>query len=102
MAMASAEPRRSTGSTRWVQLVLGLIAMISISSPQYVWTLFTKPLQETLGASLPAVQRTFTILLVLHTGLSPVQGDLVARFGAGLLIGAGCLLSGLGWITSAY
>ena len=52
MAMASAEARRSTGSTRWVQLVLGLIAMMSISSPQYVWTLFTKPLQETLGATL--------------------------------------------------
>src|SRR6202451_3341008 len=102
MAMASAEPRRSTGSTRWVQLVLGLVAMMSISSPQYVWTLFTKPLQETLGATLPAVQVTFTILVVLQTWLSPVQGYLVDRFGARLLIGAGCLLSGLGWVTSAY
>src|SRR6204780_3295598 len=102
MAMASAEPRRSTGSTRWVQLVLGLIAMMSISSPQYVWTLFTKPLQETLGATLPAVQVTFTILVVLQTWLSPVQGYLVDRFGARMLIGAGCLLSGLGWISSAY
>ena len=26
---------------RWCQLVLGLIAMMAISSPQYVWTLFT-------------------------------------------------------------
>src|ERR1700733_8721389 len=102
MAMASAEPRRSTGSTRWVQLVLGLIAMMSISSPQYVWTLFTKPLQETLGATLPAIQVTFTILVVLQTWLSPVQGYLVERFGARLLIGAGCLLSGLGWMSSAY
>src|ERR1700679_439704 len=102
MAMASTEPRRSTGSTRWVQLVLGLIAMMSISSPQYVWTLFTKPLQETLGATLPAVQVTFTILVVLQTWLSPVQGYLVDGFGARLLIGAGCLLSGLGWVSSAY
>src|SRR3984957_7394558 len=102
MAMASTEPRRSTGSTRWVQLVLGLIAMMSISSPQYVWTLFTKPLQETLGATLPAVQVTFTILVVLQTWLSPVQGYLVDRFGARILIGAGCLLSGLGWIRSGY
>ena len=47
-------------STRWIQLVLGLIAMMSISSPQYVWTLFTKPLQETLGATLPSIQVTFT------------------------------------------
>jgi oxalate/formate antiporter len=100
--MASAEPRRSTGSTRWVQLVLGLIAMMSISSPQYVWTLFTKPLQETLSATLPAVQVTFTLLVVLQTWLSPLQGYLVDRFGARLLIGAGCLLSGLGWVSSAY
>src|ERR1700729_1591677 len=102
MAMASAEPRRSTGSTRWVQLVLGLIAMMSISSPQYVLTLFPKPPQEALGATLPAIQVTFTILIVLQTWFSPVQGYLVDRFGARTLIAAGCLLSGLGWITSAY
>jgi MFS transporter, OFA family, oxalate/formate antiporter len=102
MLAASAEPGRSAGSTRWVQLVLGLIAMMSISSPQYVWTLFTKPLQETLNATLPAIQVTFTILIVLQTWLSPVQGYLVDRFGARLLIGAGCLLSGLGWVSSAY
>ncbi|MEA2948536.1 MAG: transporter, family, oxalate/formate antiporter [Alphaproteobacteria bacterium] len=92
----------STASTRWVQLVLGLVAMMSISSPQYVWTLFTKPLQEALGATLPAIQVTFTLLVVLQTWLSPLQGYLVDRFGARLLIAAGCLLSGLGWISSAY
>jgi OFA family oxalate/formate antiporter-like MFS transporter len=82
--------------------VLGLIAMMSISSPQYVWTLFTKPLQESLGATLPALQVTFTIVIVLQTWLSPVQGYLVDRFGARNLIAAGCLLSGLGWISAAY
>src|SRR6202795_4393104 len=93
---------RATVSTRWVQLVLGLIAMMSISSPQYVWTLFTKPLQETLGATLPAIQVTFTIVIVLQTFFSPVQGYLVDRFGARTLIAAGCLLSGLGWISAAH
>src|SRR5580698_8348177 len=102
MATASVEARRSTASTRWVQLVLGLIAMMSISSPQYVWTLFTKPLQEALSATLPAIQVTFTILIVLQTFFSPVQGYLVDRFGARLLIAGGCLLSGLGWITAGY
>ena len=76
--------------------------MMSISSPQYVWTLFTKPLQEALGATLPAIQVTFTIVIVLQTWFSPVQGYLVDRFGARLLIAAGCLLSGLGWVFSAY
>jgi oxalate/formate antiporter len=96
------EQQQSVASTRWVQLVLGLVAMMSISSPQYVWTLFTKPLQEALGATLPAIQVTFTILIVLQTWFSPVQGYLVDRFGARTLIGAGCLLSGLGWISAAY
>jgi MFS transporter, OFA family, oxalate/formate antiporter len=102
MATTTGVSAQSGASTRWVQLVLGLIAMMSISSPQYVWTLFTKPLQEALGATLPAIQVTFTIVIVLQTWFSPVQGYLVDRFGARTLIAAGCLLSGLGWITSAY
>jgi len=102
MATVAEVSVRSRASTRWLQLVLGLIAMMSISSPQYVWTLFTKPLQEALGATLPAIQVTFTILIVLQTFFSPVQGYLVDRFGARTLIAAGCLLSGLGWISAAY
>src|SRR6202167_1944013 len=102
MATTTGVSAQSGASTRWVQLVLGLIAMMSISSPQYVWTLFTKPLQESLGATLAAVQVTFTIVIVLQTWLSPLQGYLVDRFGARLLIAAGCLLSGLGWISAAY
>src|SRR6195952_5849410 len=92
----------TTTSTRWIQLVLGLIAMMSISSPQYVWTLFTKSFQDNLHTTLPAIQITFSILIVLQTWLSPLQGYLVDKFGARLLIAIGCLLSGLGWVTSAY
>ncbi|SHN83461.1 oxalate/formate MFS antiporter [Bradyrhizobium erythrophlei] len=93
---------QSTTSTRWIQLVLGLIAMMSISSPQYGWAFFTKPLQDSLGVQLSALQVTFTILIVLQTFLSPLQGYLIDRFGARLLIATGCLLSGLGWITAGY
>jgi oxalate/formate antiporter len=102
MAVIAETSAGSKASTRWVQLLLGLIAMMSISSPQYVWTLFTKPFQESLGVTLPAVQVTFTLVIVLQTWFSPVQGYLVDRFGARLLIAAGCVLSGLGWVTSAY
>jgi oxalate/formate antiporter len=89
-------------STRWFQLVLGLIAMMSISSPQYGWTFFTKSLQENLGVKLSDLQVTFTMLIVLQTFFSPLQGYLIDRFGARLLIASGCLLSGLGWITAGY
>jgi OFA family oxalate/formate antiporter-like MFS transporter len=89
-------------STRWIQLVLGLIAMVSISSPQFVWTLFTQAFQDSLHATLPAIQITFSILILVMTGLSPLQGYIVDKFGARLPISLGCLLSGIGWIISAY
>ena len=88
-------------STRWVQLLLGLICMMAISSPQYVWTLFTKPLGSQLGASAASIQVTFSILIVLQTFFSPFQGWLVERFGPRWLIAAGCALTGLSWVLAA-
>jgi oxalate/formate antiporter len=103
MSVSIAQPTAtSAASTRWIQLVLGVIAMMSISSPQYVWTLFTKSFQDGLGATLVDIQWTFSILIILQTWLSPLQGYLVDRFGPRLLIAVGCLMSGAGWITSAY
>ena len=88
-------------SARWRQLILGLIVMMSISSPQYVWTLFVKPLQSATGAALPATQFTFSLLIVLQTLFSPAQGFLVDRFGPRALIAVGAALSGLGWVLAA-
>lgn len=105
MSVLTAQPTSlpsMKSSTRWIQLGLGLIAMMSISSPQYVWTLFTKPYQDALGVPLSAVQVTLTILIVLQTWLSPAQGYLVDKFGPRILIASGCILSGLGWIAAAY
>lgn len=87
--------------TRWMQLLLGLIAMMAISSPQYVWALFTKHLTEGLDASLAQVQVTFSVLIVLQTFLSPLQGFLIDRFGPRLLLSLGAILSGLSWVFAA-
>ncbi|MFI5012767.1 MAG: oxalate/formate MFS antiporter [Hyphomicrobiales bacterium] len=102
--MASASTVSSPGSApmRWVQLGLGLVAMMAISSPQYVWTLFVKPFQATTGAGLPAIQITFSLLIVLQTFFSPAQGWLIDRFGPRALITTGAALSGLGWVLSAF
>ena len=89
-------------SGRWIQLLLGLICMMTISSPQYVWTLFAKPIGAALGAPAAAVQVTFSLLIVLQTFFSPFQGWLVDRFGPRALIGAGTVLSGLSWVLAAY
>jgi OFA family oxalate/formate antiporter-like MFS transporter len=101
MTIGAARHARSAGATRWIQLVLGLIAMMSISSPQYVWTLFVAPFQAATGASLPAIQITFSLLIVLQTWLAPLQGWLVDRFGPKFLIALGAALTGLGFVLSA-
>jgi MFS transporter, OFA family, oxalate/formate antiporter len=102
VAATPATTSTSAVSVRWLQLVMGFIVMMTISSPQYVWTLFTAPFQAKTGALLSDVQWTITILIVLQTWLSPLQGFLVDRFGAKILIAAGAVLSGLGWVASSY
>src|ERR1019366_9484334 len=101
MSDADTVPLSKAQTSRWAQLGLGLVAMMAISSPQYVWTLFVKPFQTATGGALPAIQITFSLLIVLQTWLSPFQGWLIERFGARFLITIGCILSGLGWIASA-
>ena len=58
-ANASAPTSSSALANRWVQLLLGVIAMMAISSPQYTWTLFTGPLNTQLGTTLAELQWTF-------------------------------------------
>jgi oxalate/formate antiporter len=87
---------------RWNQLILSLIAMMAISSPQYVWTLFTGPLNQKLGTTLAELQWTFSLLIILQTWCSPLQAYLVDRFGPRLLISVGALMSGGGWVLSSY
>lgn len=83
---------------KWVQLLLGLVCMISISSPQYVWALFTRPLMEKLHAPLAEIQITFSLLIILQTFFSPLQGKMIDRFGPRVLITIGTLMAGISWM----
>jgi len=85
---------------RWVQLVAGIIAMMAIANLQYAWTLFTKPMQSHLHATLTAIQWTFTLFIALETWLVPFEGYLVDRIGPRLMLGIGAVLVALSWIFS--
>ena len=97
----AAQPSASYAN-RWWQMLLGFVAMMSISSPQYTWTLFIHSLEGKLGATHAQLQVTFSLLIVLQTFCSPIQAWLVDRFGPRLLISIGCALSGLSWVLSSY
>jgi MFS transporter, OFA family, oxalate/formate antiporter len=96
-----AESPAITGVNRWWQLGWGLVCMMTISSSQYVWTLFTTPLTAHLNATLAEIQVTFSVLIVLQTFLSPFQGYLVDVFGPQILLSIGSILIGLSWALAA-
>ena len=76
--------------------------MASISSPQYVWALFTKPMTSALHVGLPAIQVAFSLLVLLQAFLSPFQGWLIGKFGPRLLLSTGALLTGLSWVLASH
>jgi MFS transporter, OFA family, oxalate/formate antiporter len=86
---------------RWIQLGLGLLCMMAISSPQYIWTLLTPSMTSAFGVKLSQLQITFSLLIVFQTFLSPFQGWLIERFGPRLLLSLGGVLTGLSWVLAS-
>jgi OFA family oxalate/formate antiporter-like MFS transporter len=99
--MRAMEPQVSPVN-RWAQLVACVVAMMAIANLQYAWTLFTIPLSESLGARLSDVQVAFFVFVLVQTWLSPLYGALVDRLGTRVVVSAGAVLVGLGWIGSGY
>src|SRR5437588_10299702 len=91
------EPR---AGDRWMQLVGMCVAMMAIANLQYAWTLFTSPLTKQYGVSLAVVQVAFSAFVLAETWLVPFEALLIDRFGPRLVLCAGGLLVGLGWIGS--
>jgi OFA family oxalate/formate antiporter-like MFS transporter len=87
---------------RWVQLIAGIFAMMAIANLQYAWTLFTKPLTQSLHATLAAVQVAFAAFIIAETWLVPFEGYLIDRLGPRRVIAIGGVLVALGWIGSGY
>ena len=87
---------------RWAQLIAGIIAMMAIANMQYAWTLFTKPIQAHLHATLVDVQWTIALFIALETWLVPFEGYLVDRIGPRIMLGAGAILVGAGWMGAGY
>src|SRR5439155_5311860 len=78
--------------------LLSVLSMVAVANFQYGWTLFVPPLQKHLHEEQAAIQVTFTLFVLLETWLVPFEGWLVDKFGPRLLVIAGGVLAGLGWV----
>ncbi len=99
MAASSAADVEKAGN-RWFILFCSVLSMVAVANFQYGWTLFVNPLQKQLKVDQAAIQVTFTVFVLLETWLVPFEGWLVDKFGPRLLVMAGGVLAGLGWIGS--
>jgi MFS transporter, OFA family, oxalate/formate antiporter len=107
--MTTAQLARSraseTNSTRWLQLVCGIVCMVMIANLQYGWTLFVNPINKTHGWTLASIQLAFSIFIALETWLTPIEGWIVdslgPKNGPRLMVAFGGLTVAIGWVLNS-
>jgi len=89
-------------STRWGQLIFGILCMVMIANLQYGWTLFVNPIDQKYHWGRAAIQVAFTIFVLTETWLVPIEGYLIDRFGPKIMISSSGVLVGIAWVINAY
>ena len=103
MSVASQAPARAlaSSSTRWGQLIFGIICMVMIANLQYGWTLFVNPIDQKYHWGRAAIQVAFTIFVLTETWLVPIEGYLIDKFGPKIMIcGSGALVA-IAWVINS-
>lgn len=103
MAMAVGAPSaaRVSDTTRWGQLIFGIICMVMIANLQYGWTLFVNPIDQKYHWGRAAIQVAFTIFVLTETWLVPIEGYLIDKFGPKVMVcGSGVLVAVAWYINS--
>ena len=89
-------------STRWGQLIFGIICMVMIANLQYGWTLFVAPIDQKYHWGRAAIQVAFTIFVLTETWLVPLEGYLIDKFGPRVMVGGSGVLVAIAWVMNAY
>lgn len=91
----------ASDSTRWGQLIFGIICMVMIANLQYGWTLFVGPIDQKHQWGRAAIQVAFTIFVLTETWLVPIEGYLIDKFGPRLMISASGFLVAIAWVINS-
>src|SRR6266850_977506 len=89
-------------STRWGQLIFGIICMVMIANLQYGWTLFVNPIDQKYHWGRAAIQVAFTIFVLTETWLVPIEGYLIDKFGPRVMVCGSGVLVAIAWVMNAY
>src|SRR5262245_32742957 len=88
-------------SSRWIQLVAGVICMVMIANLQYGWTYFVDPIDAKFHWGRTNIQIAFTIFVATETWLVPVEGWFVDRFGPRIVVMFGAVVVAFAWVLNS-
>jgi OFA family oxalate/formate antiporter-like MFS transporter len=91
----------ASDSTRWGQLIFGIICMVMIANLQYGWTLFVNPIDQKYHWGRAGIQVAFTIFVLTETWLVPIEGYLIDRFGPKIMICGSGVLVAIAWVINS-
>lgn len=92
---------RVSDTYRWLQLAIGVGAMVMIANYQYGWTFFVPDIQKKFGWDRASIQWAFTLFVLFETWLVPVEGWFVDKYGPRIVVLVGGILCGIGWAINA-
>ncbi len=91
----------ASATTRWGQLIFGIICMVMVANLQYGWTLFVNPIDQKYHWGRAAIQVAFTIFVLTETWLVPIEGYLIDKFGPKVMICGSGVLVGAAWALNS-
>jgi len=101
IAAGSAAQAHASSTTRWGQLIFGILCMVMIANLQYGWTLFVNPIDQKYHWGRAAIQVAFTIFVLTETWLVPIEGYLIDKFGPKVMVcGSGALVA-IAWVINS-
>jgi OFA family oxalate/formate antiporter-like MFS transporter len=95
-------PSRPRSSSRWLQVVVGVVAMMAIAGVVFVWPLLRSAPGRTLAETLAATENAFAFFIIAETVFVPLESWLGDRFPRWLLVGVGVALVVAGAIAGGH
>ena len=90
------------GGFRWLHICISLICVVMIANLQYARTFFVPDIQKAFHWDRSEIQIAFTLFVLFESWLVPIEGWFVDQWGPKVVVLAGGILAGLGWIMNAY
>lgn len=97
-----ASERRQPFYGYWIVLAAFLCNIVTFGCGFYAFSLFVTPLQQQLGWGRGDVMGGFTIFFLTMGLVSPQAGRLVDRYGARIVMVAGALIAGIGFVVLSF